>query len=104
MEAARIDFSTLPWQEPAPGMRHRCAVRGTKKLRLLEIAPGFVEDGWCRRAHVGMVLEGELELAFPTTSVRYTAGDGVFVLGGEDERHRARALGSRVRLLLVEEA
>jgi len=51
-----------------------------------------------------MVLEGELELAFPTTSVRYAAGDGVFVLGGEDERHRARALGSRVRLLLVEEA
>ena len=104
METTRIDFSTLPWQEPAPGMRHRYVVRGTKKLRLLEIAPGFVEDGWCRKAHVGMVLEGELELTLPTTSVRYAAGDGFFVLGGEDERHRARALGSRVRLVLVEEA
>ncbi len=102
MEPTRIDFTTLPWEEPAPGMRHRCTARGGQKLRLLEIVPGFVEDGWCRKAHVGIVLEGELELTLPDATVRYSAGDGLFVLGGEAERHRARALGSRVRLLLVE--
>ena len=46
MDATRIDFATLPWEEPAPGMRHRVAVRGTQRLRLLEIAPDFVEEDW----------------------------------------------------------
>ena len=36
--------------------------------------------------------------------MRFGPGDGFFVLGGEDERHKARALTPRVRLVLVEEA
>jgi hypothetical protein len=104
MEATRIDFSAMPWEQPAPGMRHRCVIRGTKKLRLLEIASEFVELDWCRKGHTGMVLEGELELSLPGGTVRYSAGDGFFVLGGEDERHQAKALTPRVRLMLVEEA
>jgi hypothetical protein len=103
MEATRIDFSAVPWEEPAPGMRHRCVTRGTKKLRLVEITAEFVEADWCRKGHTGMVLEGELELSLPGKIVRYAAGDGFFVLGGEDERHRAKAVTPRVRLLLVDE-
>lgn len=103
MDWTRVDFSTLPWEEPAPGMRHRILVRGTRKLRLLELTPEFVEAGWCGKTHVGYVLEGELELAFPTHAVRLSAGDGVFVLAGEPERHKATALSPRVRLILVEE-
>jgi hypothetical protein len=104
MEKPRIDFSAVPWEEPAPGMRQRCVIRGSQRLRLLEIAPDFVEDGWCDRAHVGYVLEGELELALPTGTLRFAAGDGLFVLGGEAERHQAKALTPRVRLVLVEDA
>jgi hypothetical protein len=104
MEPTRIDFSTLPWEEPAPGMRHRILVRGTRKLRLLELTSEFVEAEWCRKAHVGYVLEGELELAFPTHAVRLSAGDGMFVLAREAERHKAKALSPWVRLVLVEEA
>jgi len=104
MDSTRIDFAAVPWEEPAPGMRHRCVIRGSQRLRLLEIAPEFVEADWCRKAHVGYVLEGELELAFPGGTARLAAGDGLFVLGGEAERHKARALTPRVRLVLVEEA
>jgi len=104
MQPTRIDFSTLAWEEPHPGMRHRCVVRGGRKLRLLDIAPDFIEADWCRKAHIGYVLEGELELVLPTQTVRYAAGDGFFVLGGEAEGHKAKALTPRVRLILVEDA
>jgi len=102
MPTAPIDFSSLPWQSPAPGVRYKAVSRGGQRLRLVEFAAGFVEPDWCRKAHVGWVLEGALEIAFPDGSATYRAGQGVFLLAGDAERHKARVIGERALLILVE--
>jgi quercetin dioxygenase-like cupin family protein len=99
---APIDFAALPWQSPAPGVRFKAVVRGGLKLRLLEFSPGFVEPDWCRKGHVGWVLEGTLRIEFPGGTETFRAGQGVFLLAGEAERHKAHVVGDAVRLILVE--
>jgi quercetin dioxygenase-like cupin family protein len=102
MPPAPIDFAALPWQSPAPGVRFKAVSRGGQRLRLVEFEAGFVEPDWCRKAHTGWVLEGALEIEFPDGRVTVRAGQGVFLLAGEAERHKAHVLGPIARLILVE--
>ncbi|HEV3469814.1 MAG TPA: hypothetical protein VG148_10875 [Pyrinomonadaceae bacterium] len=104
MCAARIDFDRLAWEETSPGARSKAAGRGGRRLRLVEFTAAFVEREWCTKAHAGYVVEGELEVAFADRVEHFTAGDGIFIGGGEGERHRARAASPVVRLVLVEDA
>jgi len=105
MRQVKVDFAALPWEEPAPGVRFKAMIRGNQRLRLVEFTNEFIEHDWCLKAHIGYVLEGELEITFDDATERLTAGDGVFITGGEQERHRARLKGTAVaRLILVEEA
>ena len=97
-----IDFAALPWQSPAPGVRFKAVVRDGQKLRLVEFSPGFVEHDWCRKGHVGWVLEGTIEIEFPGGTETFRAGQGVFLLAGEAERHKAHIVGETVKLILVE--
>ena len=97
-----VDFASLPWQAPAPGVRFKAVVRGGHSLRLVEFSKGFVEPDWCRKGHVGVVLEGTLEIEFPGGTETFRAGQGVFLLAGEAERHKAHVVGETVRLVLVE--
>lgn len=102
MPVSPIDFDALPWQSPAPGVRFKAVSRGGQKLRLVEFSAGFVEADWCRKAHTGWVLEGALEIEFAEGTATYRAGQGVFLLAGEAERHKARVVGKVARLVLVE--
>jgi hypothetical protein len=102
MATAPIDFSALPWQSPAPGVRFKAVVRGGQKLRLVEFGRGFVESDWCRKGHVGWVVEGTLQIEFPDGLSTFKTGQGVFLLAGEAERHKAHVVGERVTLVLVE--
>ena len=104
MNKSRVDFTSLQWEAPAAGIRSKSIIRKGKKLRLLEFTREFIEHEWCVKGHTGYVLEGELEISFSTQAERFTAGDGIFILGGERERHRARAISRTVRLVLVEDA
>ena len=103
MGEAKIDFAASAWDEPRQGVRSKAAVRGGKQLRLVEFAESFVEHDWCTKAHVGYVLDGELEIIFPGGVERFSAGDGIMITGGEEWRHKARAVGRAVRLVLVED-
>jgi hypothetical protein len=104
MSKTRVDFDALAWQETQSGSRFKSVVRDGTRLRLLELTREFVEPDWCLKRHAGCVLEGELEITFDGRAERFRAGDGLFITGGDAERHRARAVGERVRLLLVEDA
>ncbi|HEV7510108.1 MAG TPA: hypothetical protein VGO27_00315 [Candidatus Acidoferrum sp.] len=75
-----------------------------KKLCLVEFTSEFVEQDWCFKGHIGCILEGELDITFAGKTERFSAGDGIFIVGEEEERHKAKATGSVVRLLLVEDA
>ena len=104
MRRVKVDFAAIPWEAPAPGVRFKAMIRGNQRLRLVEFTNQFVEDEWCLKAHIGYVLEGELEITFDGTTERLAAGDGIFIAGGEKERHRASVEGSVARLILIEDA
>ncbi|HVF49033.1 MAG TPA: cupin domain-containing protein [Pyrinomonadaceae bacterium] len=103
MNPSKIDFDALVWEEPAAGVRCKAVSRAGRRLRLVEFTSEFVEEGWCVLGHVGYVLAGEVEIAFAGRTEVYKAGDGIFIEGGEAERHRARVFGETARLLLVED-
>ncbi len=103
MESPRIEFESIEWRVLAPGARHKVVERSGKRIRLVEFTRAFVERDWCSKAHVGYLLDGELEITFPDRIVQLRPGDGLAVRGRGLDRHKARALGAVARLLLVED-
>jgi len=104
MSPFRVDFDSLPWQQGLPGTRFKVHRDNGRQLRLLEFSADFVEPDWCQRGHIGILLEGSLEIDFHGALVRYAQGDGLFIPGGDASAHKARALTPIARLLLVEDA
>ena len=104
MEKCKVDFDSLPWQSPLKGARFKAFQQGNRKLRLLEFSRGFVEPDWCTKGHIGYVLEGELDIDFNGTLVRFSAGDGAFIPAGTENQHKAIVVTDVVRLILVEDA
>jgi quercetin dioxygenase-like cupin family protein len=104
MNPRHISFETIPWQSSAPGARDKVIVAGTRQIRIVEFTDEFVEPDWCRRGHIGYVLEGCLEIEFADRTYVYQAGEAFIIESGDQDRHKARSLGPCVRLLLVEEA
>ena len=98
-----VRFDDLPWESPAPGVRFKAAVRGSQRLRLLELSEGFEEKEWCTSGHAFRVLEGSFTLRTRSGDVRFAAGDVGFLAPGEADAHKA-VLGptERARLLLFE--
>ena len=103
MENYRIDFDSIPWTEPAPGVRFKVHGQDGRQLRLVEFAKEFVEPDWCTKGHIGMLLDGELEIDFSGTIVTFKSGDGLFIPAGEKGKHMAKAVTDVARLLLVED-
>jgi hypothetical protein len=99
-----VEFEEMPWETPAPGVRFKAVSREGRKLRVVEFTSDFVEEDWCTKGHVGYVLEGTLEVSFPHGIARFSAGDGIFILGGEAEKHKASVVGDKATLILVETA
>jgi quercetin dioxygenase-like cupin family protein len=98
----RIDLDRLPWVQPAEGVRSKSANRDRHHVRLVEFAPGFHETAWCRKAHVGYVLAGRLEVVFADGAEVFSPGDALVIAAGDP--HRARVVEGPVRLFLVEPA
>ena len=101
MDARRIPFESMEWQNAAPGLRFKVYRSGNKQMRLLEHSQEFVEPDWCVKAHSGLVLKGELEIDFHGRKVRFPEGSGLFIPAGE--KHKGRPITSSVLLFLVED-
>ena len=100
----RIPFETLSWQTSASGLRFKMQPLGARRLRLLEFTRELAHPHWCEIGHVGLVLEGTMEVAFAEgAAIAFHAGDGVCIPAGWADRHRPIALSERVRLIFVEE-
>jgi quercetin dioxygenase-like cupin family protein len=99
-----ISFGDLPWETTVPGVRSKSVVRDGQRLRLVEFFSEFVEPDWCTKSHIGYVVEGELEINCNGIVQRVRAGNGLFIPDGGEFKHRARIVGSRAVLVLVERA
>jgi hypothetical protein len=56
-------------------------------IRLVKFNSGFVEPDWCKKTHVGFVLEGSFDLEFPDRTLQYKIGDGLFLDGTKNHKH-----------------
>ena len=104
MKTHQIDFPNLPWQNPAPGVRMKVHRSGNTQIRLVEFSRDFVEIDWCRRGHVGYVLNGRLEVTFDMSTEVFAMGDGIFIPAGDAHRHKTRTLTDTATVVLIEEA
>lgn len=104
MENYVIDFESLPWVEPAPGVRFKVFVQGQKKIRIVEFTEEFVEPDWCLNGHIGYVIEGEMEVEFEGAVRKYKAGDGLFIPKGDKHKHRHYSTVKATTLFMVEDA
>ncbi len=98
-----VDFELLPWQSTLPGARFKSFQAGTKQIRLLELSSEFVEPDWCENGHVGLVLEGTLEVNFNDHAIIYPQWSGIFISPGATCAHKAKSLTPFVQLFLVED-
>ncbi len=103
MQHFKINFDVLEWQSPLPGARFKVHRSGGKQIRLVEFTSEFVEPRWCEKGHVGLVLEGSLEVDFRGGLVTYQKDEGIFIQSGPESAHKARSLTQVVRLVLVED-
>jgi len=101
MAQQRIDFQSLPWESPAPGIRFKAHVAEGRKIRLLEFTDLLFEKDWCLKGHLGYVLEGRMKIEFQGVLLEYKAGDGIFI--SEGEGHKAQiAKGERALMIMFE--
>lgn len=103
MEQCKVDFESMAWESPAEGVRFKAYEQGGRKLRLVEFAKEFVEPDWCRKGHIGYILEGQIEIDFDGEVIVFGPGDGVFIPAGEEHRHKGRVLTDKVKVILVED-
>ena len=99
----RVDFDDREWISIAPGARHKTVACCGKLLRIVEFTPDFHETDWCLKGHIGYVLEGALEIDFDGRPIQYQTGNGIFIVAGNESRHKARGLTDVVRLFLVDD-
>ena len=99
----RSRFDALEWQSSLPGARFKAYRSGGKQIRLVEFTSEFIEPHWCEKGHIGLILEGSLEVDFRGNVVIYHKAEGIFISPGPDCAHKVRSLTPVVRLVLVED-
>ncbi len=103
MELCKIDFTSIPWETPADGVRFKAYKQDGKQVRLVEFTDKFIEADWCRKGHIVYILEGKLEVNFDGNVVVFSKGDGLFIPAGEKDKHIGRALTKVVKMIFVED-
>jgi len=103
MEQHKINFESMLWETPAVGVRFKAYEQGGRKLRLAEFTKEFMEPDWCKKGHIGYILEGQMEIDFDGEVIVFGTGDGLFIPAGEKHKHKAKVLTDRVKMILVED-
>ena len=100
----RLAFEDVDWEPTLEGTARlkRIANKG-KAFRLVELTPNTVHAHWCEVGHVGMIVEGDLEIDFAGDKIKLQAGDALSIPDGDAHRHRPRALSDRVLMFLIED-
>jgi quercetin dioxygenase-like cupin family protein len=104
-----VPFMTTDWSRVQPTEHPgtsgvalwRTVEQGSLRVRMVACRPGYEADHWCHRAHVLLVLEGELVTELDNgTQTALRAGTSYRVAEGA-AAHRSRAQ-IRARLFIVD--
>lgn len=100
----RLTFAETEWEPTLEGTaRQKRIARGGKVFRLVELTPKTEHPSWCVVGHVGMIVEGALEIDFDGQIQRFQAGDALLIPDGEADRHRPRAINGPAVMFLIED-
>ncbi len=102
MNQYKVDFSSIPWETPAPGVRFKAVQENDNQVRIVEFTKEFVEPDWCKKDHVGYILEGQLEINYNGKKIVYNPGNALSIPEGEDHKHMAKTITDVVKIFLVE--
>lgn len=97
-----IDFPNMEWtswEKPGANGRVKISYIGNKRLRLLELPPGFNEEHWCLKGHVGYVLQGEFTIHYEDRKVSCSPGMGFVIPDGDP--HRSQGMEGNPTLVFV---
>lgn len=83
-----IRFDRMSWESVKPGFQIKSADSGGCTIRMASYGPGFVDDYWCDKGHVGFVSEGRLTIMFDDGPQHYKAGDAFRIPPGRATRHK----------------
>lgn len=92
----------MDWESPGPCVRQKLHTVADRQLRVVEFLKDLKHPEWCRKGHVGFVLEGELRLEFESGVLEIGPGDGFIIPDGDAEGHRPVPLTDRVVAVLSE--
>jgi quercetin dioxygenase-like cupin family protein len=82
-----IKFMEMDWEYPKKGVSQKIYIKGNQQLRLLRFDEHFKEDDWCKKGHIGYVLDGEMYIDFNGILKTYKKGDGLWIEEGTDQKH-----------------
>lgn len=99
-----IDFESMHWEEPQPGIRFKAFIQDQTKIRIVVFTEKFVETDWCLNSHVGYVIEGEMEVEFEGEVRTFKAGDSFFIPKGKKNKHRHYSTIKETTIFMVEDA
>ncbi|MEO8099482.1 MAG: hypothetical protein ABI811_17420 [Acidobacteriota bacterium] len=97
----KIEFGSMEWVDLAAGTRAKIWNDAGRRVRVLELDEQQVVPEWRENSHVGMILEGTLEINCCGTVHSFGKGDGLAI--PKCDRQKARAVGGVARLVLFEE-
>ncbi|QDU88351.1 hypothetical protein Pla175_17260 [Pirellulimonas nuda] len=95
-------FDEAPWQRASDLARFKRIESEGYVIRLLQLDAGFEESDWCDKAHIGYVVEGELQVTFQDGVRTLCAGDVLTTLHGPASAHRGAVNHGTVTLFLVD--
>jgi quercetin dioxygenase-like cupin family protein len=109
MQIKDVPFITTDWAAVPPSHRPgligtatwRTVERGNLRVRMVEYSPGYVADHWCRRGHVLLVLEGELQTELDD-GTRVTLRPGMSYQVADDAGAHRSSTTSGARLFIVD--
>ena len=90
----------MPWENPTAGVRQKEYTENGQKIRLVEFSEEFTEADWCKKGHVGYVIEGKISINFNGKVIDFKAGDGLFITEGEENKHKG-SVGKGEKALLI---
>jgi len=109
MEMIGISFCTTDWTEVTaelkPGSTGLATWRtqhfGAIRVRVVDYSAGYLADHWCRKGHILLLLEGQLEIELEDGR-RLTLTPGMsYQVGDQAEAHRSSS-PSGAKLFIVD--
>ena len=95
-----INFKSMKWENPAPGIRYKEYIKDNQRIRLVEFSEQFTEIDWCTKGHIGYVVKGKISIDFNGEVIDFEAGNGFFISEGEENKHKG-SIGKGKKSLLI---